>query len=78
MRPTLESNILCSFLISDKAEKKGGCPSKGANPVGLNKSIGYGGIIAVLLKEGMAGYGVKKGSGPGEDHRKRRSIGPSG
>ncbi|MAW39376.1 MAG: hypothetical protein CMF27_00395 [Kiritimatiellaceae bacterium] len=77
MRPTLESKILCSFSISDQAKNKDGCPSKSANPVGLNKSIGYGGIIALLLKEGVAGDGVEKGDGPGDEHGHDGSVGPS-
>ena len=77
LRPTLEFKNLYSFSIFDYAENKYGGPSYGAKPVGLNKPIGDGRIIALLLKEGVAGDGVEKGDGPGDEHGHDGSVGPS-
>ena len=58
--PTLEFKNLCSFSISDYAENKHGGPSYGTKPVGLNKPISDGCIIALLLKKVMAGHGIEE------------------
>ena len=76
-RPTLEFKNLCSFSIGDQAENKHGGPSKGAKPVGLNEPIRDGGIIALLLKKGMAGHGVEEGDGPSDEHGQCGCVGPS-
>ena len=68
LRPTLEFKNLHSFSIFDYAENKYGGPSYGAKPVGLNKPIGDGRIIALLLKKGMAGHRIDEGDCPGDQH----------